>query len=79
MDKLEDGQVEIVLIVPLLLCILLLNVTLIEFFDGQRRELQNFKEAYQEVAFGYYYFTDPASGNSYPMTFRSVSPQTEGA
>ncbi len=79
MDKLEVGQAEIILIVPLLLCVLLLNMTLIDFYEEQRRELQNFKEAYEELAFGYYYFTDTASGNFYPMTFRSLSIQTEGA
>lgn len=78
MSKFYSGEIEIVLLVPLLLCVLLLNFTLIESFGSVMDDLKELKRAYEDATLGYYYFTDPVSGNLYPMPILSKNPQMEG-
>ncbi|MBC7113964.1 MAG: hypothetical protein H5T34_08145 [Candidatus Methanomethyliales bacterium] len=62
------------MIVPLLLCVLLLNYMMIEFLEESRITLQDLKKTFEDFVSGYYYYTDPVSGNYYPMTANSTPP-----
>ncbi|MCX8182576.1 MAG: hypothetical protein N3D12_05605 [Candidatus Methanomethyliaceae archaeon] len=75
MGRLNRGQAEIALIVPLLFCVVLLNSTIVEFLYGQIAALQDLSKEFEDLAFGYYYFADPVSGNQYPMVANHTPPK----
>ncbi|MDH5811472.1 MAG: hypothetical protein QXO54_02270 [Candidatus Methanomethylicaceae archaeon] len=78
MGKFNGGQAEIVLIIPLLFCVLLLNSAMIGFLENKMDALRDIRRSFEDLAFGYFYFTDPASGNQYPMVVNRTMPQLEG-
>jgi hypothetical protein len=62
----SDGQLEIILLVPLLLAVLLLNITIIQSIGERNNELLKMKAIYDRLALDGNYTTDPATGNIYP-------------
>lgn len=61
----SGGQIELVLLVPLLLAILLLNLAIMEGLSGRSDELSKMKSEYDRLM-TMNYTMDPASGNIYP-------------
>jgi hypothetical protein len=62
----SEGQLEIILLVPLLLAVLLLNITLIQSIDSQSEELAGLKASYDRLVLDYNYTVDSVTGNIYP-------------
>lgn len=77
MDKFRRGQVEIIVIIPILLCVILLDSAMMEFFEGEMSKLKNLKGAFEEIVSGFNYFIDPISGNAYPCR-GNITPPLEG-
>jgi len=61
------GQTELILLVPLLLAILFLNLTVMQYLEDMHNETERLRGIYEGILFGYTYATDPATGNLYPI------------
>jgi len=61
------GQTELILLVPLLLAILLLNLTVMRYLEDKHNETERLRDIYEGIILGYTYATDPATGNVYPI------------
>jgi len=64
-NKSCEGQVELILLIPLLLAILLLNVALIHTLSNGNGSVSKMQSEYQRLL-SYNYTIDDATGNRYP-------------
>jgi len=77
LGKICGGQAEAFLIVPLLFFVLLVNSAIMGFLEESRVTLQDLRKSFEDLISGYHYYTDPVSGNYYPMTANSTPPWLE--
>jgi hypothetical protein len=65
-SKSSSGQIELVLLVPLIIAVLVLNLVLIESISRTNDQLSEMKSEYERLMV-VNYSTDPTTGNIYPV------------
>jgi hypothetical protein len=61
------GQIEMLLIIPLLLTVLIINYIVINYVESSNYELDQLADEYNCILQNYTYFKNPTTGNSYPI------------
>jgi hypothetical protein len=65
--KSSAGQIELILLVPLLLSVVFLNLTIMQSMDSNYNNITALRLEYESLIQSSNYNVDPATGNFYPV------------